>query len=93
MKRWLKRKLEKLLYEDNQPVAVGVSKVSTREVNADPILNFRVYSAENGTIIEFNKYDRVKDRSECHMYIVGKDEDIAEKVGKCLNLELLRWNN
>jgi hypothetical protein len=89
--RWIKRKVRNWL---NEPDYEGGGKVvSAREsdhVEADPIINFRIYSAQNGKILEFSKYDRVKDRSDRSVYIIGKDEDIAEKVGKCLSLELLR---
>jgi hypothetical protein len=90
--RWLKRKLRDWI---NEPDYEGGKKgiVAVREsdhVEADPIINFRIYSAQNGKILEFSKYDRVKDRSDRSVYIIGKDEDIAEKVGKCLSLELLR---
>jgi hypothetical protein len=90
--RWIKRKLRNWLTELDYET--GANKVvSAREsdhVEADPIINFRIYSAQNGKILEFSKYDRVKDRSDRSVYIIGKDEDIAEKVGKCLSLELLR---
>jgi hypothetical protein len=90
--RWIKRKLRNWLNEPDYET--GSNKVvSAREsdhVEADPIISFRIYSAQNGKILEFSKYDRVKDRSDRSVYIIGKDEDIAEKVGKCLSLELLR---
>jgi hypothetical protein len=90
--KWLKRKLRNWISEPDYET--GSNKVvSAREsdhVEADPIINFRIYSAQNGKILEFSKYDRVKDRSDRSVYIIGKDEDIAEKVAKCLSLELLR---
>ena len=90
--RWIKRKLRNWLNEPDYET--GANKVvSAREsdhIEADPIINFRIYSAQNGKILEFTKYDRVKDRSDRSVYIIGKDEDISEKVGKCLSLELLR---
>jgi hypothetical protein len=93
--RWIKRKLRNWLNEpDYEGGEKGMDRaISVREtdhVEADPIINFRIYSAQNGKILEFSKYDRVKDRSDRSVYIIGKDEDIAEKVGKCLSLELLR---
>lgn len=89
--KWLKRRLRNWL---NEPNCDGSNKVvSIREtdyVEADPIINFRIFSAQNGKILEFSKYDKAKDRHERSVYIINKDEDVAEKVGKCLSLELLR---
>lgn len=90
--KWLKRKLINWMnepdYERGSERAISVKE--TDYVEADPIINFRIYSAQNGKILEFSKYDRVKDRSDRSVYIISKDEDVAEKVSKCLNLEMLR---
>lgn len=93
--KWFKRKLRNWVQEiDNEPCAdKSIGLVSIRDTNSpdtDPVLNFRIYSAENGKILEFNSYDRVKDRHRVNMYIINKDDDISEKVSKCLSLELLK---
>lgn len=93
--KWLKRKLRNWVREMDNEVCIdhSIGAVSLRETNrpdADPVLNFRIYSAENGKILEFNSYDRVKDRNRVSMYIINKDDDISEKVSKCLSLELLK---
>lgn len=94
--KWFKRKLRNWVREiDNEPcVDNGIGIVSSiRESNrpdTEPVLNFRIYSAENGKILEFNSYDRVKDRNRVNIYIINKDDDVSEKVSKCLSLELLK---
>jgi hypothetical protein len=94
--RWLKRKLRNWINEPDyndgrEGNAVKLrSSLESDHIEIDPVINFRIYSAQNGKILEFSKYDRVKDRSDRTVYIIGKDEDIAEKVAKCLSLELLR---
>ena len=96
--KWLKRKLHKWVRDANieyerEVSGVGISLHSVSESNrpdSEPVLNFRIYSAENGKVLEFNRYDRSKDRSQCTIYIIGKDEDIADKVSKCVTLETMR---
>ena len=94
--KWLKNKIIKWVREDwdneNKKYAqLGVSPVSSdNRPDKEPILNFRIYGAENGKILEFSRYDRVKDRNQVSMYIISKDEDISEKVSKCVSLELLK---
>ena len=90
--RWLKRRLRNWLNEPDydrgseRPISVK----ETDHIEAEPVINFRIYSAQNGKILEFSKYDRAKDRNDRSVYIIGKGEDVAEKVSKCLSLELLR---
>lgn len=56
----------------------------------DPKLNFRVYPAIGGTIVEFRRIDRKLDRSESTLYIIGKDEDFGEKIAKIATLEHIK---
>jgi len=95
---WLKRKVIKWVREDweeeNKKCRdVGISLHSREESNhpdSDPVLTFRIYGAQNGKILEFRRYDRMKDRSDVTTYIISKDEDIAEKVSKCVTIEAMK---
>ena len=66
------------------------SMVSTRSIDSEPTLNFKVYSAVGGKIVEFSRYDPKTDRHERQMYIIGRDEDFGEKIAKISTLEVLR---
>jgi hypothetical protein len=66
------------------------SSVSTRSIDSEPTLNFKVYSAVGGKIVEFSRYDPRTDRHDRQMYIIGKDEDFGEKIAKISSLEVLR---
>ena len=92
--KWIKRKIRNWLnepYEDIKSSGIGISSVrEDGRPDTDPVLNFRIYRAENGQILEFNRYDRVKDRHQTSVYIIGKDEDVAEKVSKCVTLETMK---
>lgn len=69
----------------------GMNTVSTRgDIDSEPTLNFKVYSAVGGKIVEFMRYDRKNDRQEHQIYIIGKDEDFGEKIAKISSLEVLR---
>ena len=96
--KWIKNKVIQWIREDwdaeyQQNKESGIGILSSREMErpeSDPILSFRIYSAENGQVLEFNSYDRVKDRHRNSVYIINKDEDIAEKVAKCVTLETMK---
>lgn len=93
IKNWVK-KVAREGWEDARKSSYGEVAVSSiRESNSvddEPVLNFRIYAASNGKVIEFSKYDRIKDRSHKTIYIVNHEEDLGEKVAKVLSLEMLR---
>ena len=68
----------------------GMNTVSTRDVNSDPTLQFKIYNAIGGKVVEFSRYDRQKDRSFHDIYIIGKDEDFGAKIAKIAMLENLK---
>ena len=68
-----------------------ISTISGRaSVDSEPTLQFKVYSAVGGKIVEFSRYDPKSDRSDRQIYIIGKDEDFGEKIAKISTLEVLR---
>lgn len=89
--KWLRRRIRRWLAHDEESVGLRVhSRLEHPSPCNDPVLNFRLYSAENGKILEFSRYDQVKDRTYSTNYIINKDENISEKVDKCLKVELMR---
>ena len=99
---WFKRMVVKWVREDwekaGQDICIPedrvysnkLSSVSTRSIDSEPTLNFKVYSAVGGKIVEFSRYDPKTDRHERQMYIIGRDEDFGEKIAKISTLEVLR---
>ena len=68
-----------------------ISTISGRaNVDSEPTLQFKVYSAVGGKIVEFSRYDPKSDRTDRQIYIIGKDEDFGEKIAKISMLESLR---
>ena len=95
---WLKKKVIKWVRDDWNEVtkesSVGMIRAS-RDVEAgmcdsEPVLNFRVFSAVGGQVVEFRRYDRKTDRSDTSTYIIHKDDDFGEKISKIANLEMLK---
>jgi len=64
--------------------------VSSRDVGSDPTLQFKIYNAIGGKVVEFSRYDRQKDRNFHDIYIIGKDEDFGQKIAKIAMLEVLK---
>ena len=71
--------------------ANAISTISGRaSIDSEPTLQFKVYNAVGGKIVEFHRYDPKSDRTDRQIYIVGKDEDFGEKIAKISTLEVLR---
>jgi len=81
--------LEQRAYS-NSKNSNSIASVSTRDVGSDPTLQFKVYNAIGGKVVEFSRYDRMKDRHFHDIYIIGKDEDFGEKISKIAMLEVLK---
>ena len=102
--KWFKRMVIKWVREDWEnagrvpqddcypsPKLSRANSVSTgRGIDSDPTLQFKVYSAVGGKVVEFNRYDSKTDRNDRQVYIIGKDEDFGEKIAKISMLESLR---
>ena len=98
---WYKRMVVKWVREDwdnarheqdcyPTPNLSAMNTISTRDVNSDPTLQFKVYNASGGKVVEFSRYDRKSDRHNHDIYIISKNEDFGEKIAKIATLESLK---
>jgi len=95
---WFKRMVVKWVREDwdnarNEQDCYATPKsiaISTRDVNSEPTLQFKIYNAIGGKVVEFSRYDRQKDRNYHDIYIIGKEEDFGAKIAKIAMLESLK---
>ena len=93
--KWLKKKMRKWVneareYDEDCSVGIRSRDFDAAPYEEDPILNFRVFSAVGGQVVEFRRYDRKTERSESTTYIIHKDDDFGDKIAKVANLEMLK---
>jgi len=91
--RWLKRKLRKWLNAKDpieQYMTPNTIQLSEDSVQSDPVLNFKVYSAVGGRVVEFRYYDRQKDRNHTTTYIITNEQDFGERIAKIATMESLK---
>ena len=96
--KWFKRLVAQWAHqgreyaEENCKVSRGL--VTTRDSEAvcgdDPILNFKIYSAVGGKVVEFRRYDRKSDRNDTTTYIITNDQDFGERISKIATMEKLK---
>ena len=53
-------------------------------------MNFTVYRANGGMMVEYNRYDERKDHHHCELHIVHPDQDLGEALGKIVTFESLK---
>lgn len=94
-KRWLRRwlqeedRVEKCIeaYPSN---TLGRAKNSIASDSDYGAVNFRVYSARGGKIVEANHYDPKTDRGTNSLYVIDDDADFTEEIGKIITMESMR---
>ena len=99
---WFKRMVIKWVREDwdnarNTPqqdcypsTKLSGNSINGRDVSSDPTLQFKIYNAIGGKVVEFSRYDRKSDRTFHDIYIISKDEDFGNKIAKIAMLEVLK---
>ena len=92
--KWVREDWDKASQEQDchlsPKLSRGLNTVSTQDVNSDPTLQFKIYNAIGGKVVEFSRYDRKQDRSFHDIYIIGKNEDFGEKIAKIAMLQALK---
>lgn len=95
--KWFKKMLWRWTYEGRE-IEECNSKISTRlmsrddceAVSDDPILNFKVFNAVGGKVVEFRRYDRRSDRNDSTTYIITNDQDFGERISKIATMENIK---
>jgi len=88
--KWLKKVVVKWVRDDwhnSQPVqdvAVGARSVDVEG------LSFNVMPAQGGTVVQIRCYDRKTDRNNHITHVIPDGENIAERIGQIVSMELLR---
>ena len=92
LQRWFDRMCRES-WERAQNMPVSISRCVPMEdpgINSIDGLQIRLYGATGGQIVEFRKYDRHKDRTDCKMYVINSEKNFSEELAKIVSLEILR---
>ena len=92
MFQYSRRKLENLesqLNEVSNKMSSGAVMVD-RGMGGSEDLNFRMYKAENGHVMEVRHYDRRTDRHNNKLYLITDDQDLGAEISKIITVESLR---
>jgi hypothetical protein len=62
---------------------------SNNDLHASPKLNFKIFSASGGYILEFYKYDYKKDETASQLYVISSSEELTESITTICQREFL----
>lgn len=90
--RWFDRKCREAWNRYNESDYPTPSRVQVAEesVLSTEGMNIRLHSATGGTIVEFRRYDRIKDRNDNKMYIIPTEQNFSEQFSKIVSMEMMR---
>ena len=89
MKSWLRKKMWNFLQSGGPEVAVNTITLADNRLNSDG-MNITVYGATGGHVVEFRRYDRIKDRSDNKMYVIPSGEEFSKEFSKIVSMEMMR---
>jgi len=87
---WLKRKLRCWLNEED--IHLGRATVIERDRTAPAMngMNFCLYTAVGGHILESRVYNPKTDRTDGTLYMIHEDQDFAKQVAQAIMLEQMK---
>ena len=82
--KWLSKEEDNRIY----PITAGAVPGPNRP--AKDGLNFVLYPAVGGHILECRNYDRKTDSNNSTLYMIHEDEDFAQQVAQSIMLEMMK---
>lgn len=88
--RWLVNQVRQgqEIVEADIPTAITKSDQSIDQ--PERAVQFTVYTANGGRVVETRRYDRQKDRHTNGLYVITSDQDFGRELDKIITMEALR---
>ncbi len=88
-RRWLRNWLHNVDSGGLEKASASVIRASD-DPDTDRCLNFKVWFANGGRVVQTSRYDRVKDRNQTSMYVITDEQDFGQEINKIVTMESLR---
>ena len=93
MINWFKQKVISWVREDwnkaSNTIEGGSVVKASRGIDQNG-MNFTVYHANGGYVMEYSMYDRKTDRRDTALHIITSDQDLGQGIAHIITLEMLR---
>jgi hypothetical protein len=75
-------------------INIGAAGLAVKGDRLDcyPDLNFKMYRAENGYVMEVRQHDRKTERQTINLHVIGEDQDLGSAISHILTVESLKAN-
>lgn len=98
--KWLLKKLKEETKAENdmnygnqvlsKSAGLSIGRESPSIDQPERAVQFTVYTANGGRVVETRRYDRHKDRSQTGLYIITSDQDFGKEIDKIITMEALK---
>ena len=76
--------------EMNKDHLTPVSIDREPRIDSERGINFSVYKANGGMVVETRFYDDVKDRNRRALYVINDEQDMGHEIAKIITIESLK---
>ena len=95
---WILKRAKRIRQRNETGAGISRIESSVGIINDDRVsigsskhrMNFVVYRANGGMMVEYNRYDDRKDQHHCELHIIHPDQDLGEALGKIVTFESLK---
>ena len=95
---WILKRAKRIRQRNETGAGISRIESSVGIVNDDRVsigsskhrMNFVVYRANGGMMVEYNRYDDRKDQHHCELHIIHPDQDLGAALGKIVTFESLK---
>ena len=86
---WVREDWQKVRHGDNDLVVSPVTSSKGRRLDQHG-MNFTIYSANGGYVMEYSKYDPRTDERNSALHIITSEQDLGQGIAHIITLEMLR---
>lgn len=98
--KWFEKKCRQAWENANQPEVErdtvkqpyrgrGIALKGSAELNSNGV-NFTMYQANGGTVLELRNYDIINDRHHNTLYVIPADQDLGQQLAHIITIEALK---
>ena len=92
---WILKRAKRIRNREETIKSIGRAELSMTEDrpsigSSRHRMNFVVYRANGGMMVEYTRYDERKDQHLCELHIVHPDENLGDALSKIVTFESLK---
>ena len=87
---WVREDWQKVRSEPDVVVSNTIGTISKSRRLDQHGMNFTIYSANGGYVMEYSMYDNRKDERNTALHIITSDQDLGQGIAHIITLEMLR---